>query len=304
MGGDVNNIEIENLEVNVGESDDISSRFMKTAEGFHVRNKMLNDKLEGLSSSVDEFIAALLRKLQKTRDEVVKFSQSMESLKQKVTNLEVEKQERDEAMETLENDVTTLLSICSDATRELQFDVKNHLLNLNSVPELEKLRNGFIDKEREVGWNDSAEHLKRLYNNKYVEAAENLLFSTSKAQSLSKLFESTTIIAASAIQDLQKRLKETAILSQKATEERDMLQNRVFELENNLNTLQDSYGEMEFKVEDFQAKEEKLEEKLKEKESEISSLYSSLLEKEQGIQSFSKLPGVICVGCHCKLLLY
>ncbi|KAL9420774.1 hypothetical protein AB3S75_038363 [Citrus x aurantiifolia] len=274
---DIDNIEMYDNEVTVLDADDITSCFRKTAEGFQMRTKILTDTFEHFSVSIDEFIAALLRKLQTTRDEVVRMTQCMDSLRGKVKNLEGCKQEHEEAMVMLQNDATVLLSACIDATRELQFEVKNNLLELNSVPELENLNRGFSQPESKVEGNDTTDHQKSLHGNRYHEAAENLLFSASKVQPLAKLFEMTSTVAASTIQDLQKKLQDTTTAYEKVKDERDLHQNKVSKLESDVDALEHSCKELRLKVEDLEAKEEKL----KENEAEISSLYDRLSRKEQ-----------------------
>ncbi|KAL9423770.1 hypothetical protein AB3S75_035790 [Citrus x aurantiifolia] len=274
---DIDNIEMYDNEVTVLDTDDITSCFRKTAEGFQMRTKILTDTFEHFSVSIDEFIAALLRKLQTTRDEVVRMTQCMDSLRGKVKNLEGCKQEHEEAMVMLQNDATVLLSACIDATRELQFEVKNNLLELNSVPELENLNRGFSQPESKVDGDDTTDHQKSLHGNRYHEAAENLLFSASKVQRLAKLFEMTSIIAASTIQDLQKKLQDTTTAYENVKDERDLHQNKVSKLESDVDALEHSCKELRLKVEDLEAKEEKL----KENEAEISLLYDRLSRKEQ-----------------------
>lgn len=278
LANDLDNIEIDNSEVTLADANNISSCFRKTAEGFQMRNKILTNKFEYFSTSVDGFIATLLRKMQTIRDEVVSMTESMESLEQKVKDLEVYKEEQEEAMVTLQNDVTVLLSVCSDATRELQFEVKNNLLELKSVPDLEKLNHAFSQEEREAGGYDRIEHQKSIHGNIYIETAEKLLVSVRKAQTVIKFFDMTSNVAASTIQDLQKKLQEATTNFEKAIDERDLHQNKVSELETDVVALEHSCRELRLKAEDYQAKQEKL----KEKEAEISLLYDRLSMKEQG----------------------
>ncbi|KAL5760021.1 hypothetical protein ACOSQ2_018859 [Xanthoceras sorbifolium] len=280
FANDLNNIEIENGEMHVADADNIHSCFRKTGEEFQIRNKLLGDKFEGFSSSLDEIIALLLRKLQRTKDEVIRMTLNMESLKQKVESMDTYKQEQEEASAMLENDVTVLLAACSDAARELQFEVKNDLLDLHTVPELEKLKNAYLQEEREVDGDGTAVHQRSSLSNKYTEAAEKLLFSLRKTQTMTKLFESTSAVAASKIQDLQQKLLETTTAFEKTIEERDLHQNKVSKLETDVDALQDSCKELRLKIEDYQAKEEKL----KEKDAEISSLHNSFSMKEQEVE--------------------
>ncbi|KAK3223539.1 hypothetical protein Dsin_010564 [Dipteronia sinensis] len=280
FANDPDNIEIENGEMNVEDADSIHSYFRKTAEEFQLRNKILGDKFEGFSSSLDEIIALMLRKLQRTKDEVIRMMQNMESLKQNVKTLETYQQEQEQASTMLENDVTVLLSACSDVARELQFEVKNDLLDLHSVPELEKLKNAHLQEEREVDGDGIAVHQKSFSSNKYAETAEKLLFSLRKNQTVAKLFESTSAVAASKIQDLQQKLLQTTTAFEKTIEERDLYQNKEYKLETDVDALQDSCKELRLQMEDYQAKEEKL----KEKDAEILLLHNSLLMKEQGVE--------------------
>ncbi|XP_022735633.1 MAR-binding filament-like protein 1-1 [Durio zibethinus] len=83
------NFEMENDEINAINAGDVSSCFRRVAEGFQLRNKILADRFEGFSTFLDESIAALLKKLQGTKDEVKSMVESMESLKQNVKILEM-----------------------------------------------------------------------------------------------------------------------------------------------------------------------------------------------------------------------
>ncbi|KAL5552700.1 hypothetical protein UlMin_040101 [Ulmus minor] len=307
-----------NGDVNVAEGD----HFRKTVEGFKLRDKFLVEKFGHFSSSIEEFIAALLRKLEETSDDASVVLEHIQSLKQKVDSLEMHKQEQDSTIAVLENDVYTLLSACTNATRELQVEVKNHLVEVNSLPELEQLRNSFSGIG-EIGGDRTEDG--ELDDSIYGKEAETLLLAARKVQALSKQFESTSDVAASIIVDLQNNLKEARTSSQKAIEEGNLKQNRVSKLEADLQALQNSCHEMRLAIEDYEAKEIKLKEseeanevklrereeayevklkereeanevelkdreeaneiRLKEREAELSSLYNSLLMKEKEAES-------------------
>ncbi|KAG6654866.1 myosin heavy chain, non-muscle [Carya illinoinensis] len=259
------------------DSDNISSHFRNAVEGFQWRNKILADKFEGFSSVVDEFVASLLRKLQAAENGVVVLFEHIESLRQKTKDLEMYKQEQATSISILENDVSTLLSVCTTVARELQFEVKNNLLDLSHVPELEKFNHGLSLEMIGSEGVATVEHLERLDGSKYVEAAEKLLLAARKVQAFIKQFESTSNMAASTIEELQTKLKESRKGFEKAIEERDLNQNRVAELETDVDVLQNSCSELRLNLEDYQTKEEKI----KEREAEVSSLYNSILIKEQ-----------------------
>ncbi|KAF3431132.1 hypothetical protein FNV43_RR25862 [Rhamnella rubrinervis] len=244
---DVFNLEKDNNEVQIADVDDVSS-FRKIVEALQLRDKTLAEKFEHCSSFIDKFIAALLRKLQAMRDEAFEHT---ETLKEKLNSLEIYKQEQKNTIAVLESDVATLLSACTDATRELQFDVKNNLLELSSLPELEKLKHSLSLGIGESGEGLPEEGQQSLDGSKYVKATDTLLLATRKVRALSKQFERTTNFAASTIVDLQNNLKEARNGYEKAIGERDLKQNRVSKLEADVDVLQKTCSELKLIVEDL-----------------------------------------------------
>ncbi|KAF5746512.1 hypothetical protein HS088_TW06G00683 [Tripterygium wilfordii] len=277
---DTVNLRTEDGEVNAADGDNISICFRKTVEGFQLRNKLLADNFESCSTFVDGFISALLSKLKETRDAVKIMSDYMESLNQKIKNMEIYEQESEKTLATLENDATILLAACSDAITELDFEVKNNLMELKSIPELEKLKYNSFVEEREGCRDDTAYHQQRVDSGKHVETAEKLLSVTRRVHTLTRVFESTSNVAAIAIEELQKELEENRVVYEKVIGEKDEIKNRVSELENDVEALQNTCRELKFKVDDYEA----LNVLLKEKEAELSSLHNSLQMKEQAIE--------------------
>lgn len=275
--GNIGNIEMISDKVNAADVNNISLYFKKTVEGFQSRNAVLMDNFEGFSASIGEFIEALLGKLRATVDAVTIISERMESMKQKINSVEMHKEEQEKTIAVLEKDCRVLLSACSNATSKLQFEVKNNLLELSSIPELERLSRNMNLEATELDSND-VEQPQIFEDNQYEKVAENLLLVTGKVQTLTELFESTSNVAAATIEDLQKKLTESRAAYDKAVEERDLIQSRVSELEIDVEALQNSCRELKLKAADYQA----IEQKLKEKEAELSNLHSDLLMKEQG----------------------
>ncbi|CAH2041074.1 unnamed protein product [Thlaspi arvense] len=269
---DLANIGMGNGDGRTEGNDSIESYFRQTMEAFRFRDKILADKLEGFSTSMDEFIVSILTKLQATRDVVIVQVQQMRSLKQEVGSLEMDRQEQENRIAVLENDVTVLLSACTGATQELENEVKNYLVELNFMPELEK--SGSFSEVREVGV-DADQH--RLDSSKYFKITDDLFLAAKKVTALAKKFGDVRNVLATEIKDLEIKLAETRTMLEYATEEKDLNQNRVLRLESNLEALQNSYQEMKFKLEDYQAKEGKLHDR----EAEISLLQNSLLTKER-----------------------
>lgn len=270
-------VELDNGEGHAEGGDSFESYFRKTVEGLHSKNKILADKFEGFSASMEEIIAFLLTKLQAIRNEVVAKLGQVRVLEQTVNNLETGRQAHENKRAMLEHGITVLQSACIDATQELQFMVERNVLELGVVPELEKLNNLSSDM-REAQGETVAENQLKLEGSKYVKTAEDLLQATRKVQALTKQFENAMNESAITIKNMDNKLKETGISLENAMEERDLNQNRVSKLETDLEVLQNSFQEMKFKLEDYQEKEANL----NAREAELLSLYNTSVTKEKG----------------------
>lgn len=292
--GKLPDFSVESESGKLGVEDDVanvSSSFKKITEGIWLKNKMFTDYFEGFSSSMDGFIADLLKKVEATREEVVFVCGHAESLKEMVKNLEMHEQEQENSKLMLEDDVSFLLSACVDTTKELQFEMTNHLLSLNCILELDNLKDAIpMESSETTGTGTSVgESEEKSASRKSVAAAEQLLLASRKVRSMVKQFENISKVAAARIQDMQHILEITENNTEKVREEKDLNQNMVVKLETDLQLLQSSCVELRRQLEASQGNEEKL----KEKEAEVSSLYNSLLVKEQG-KPFLLLFSTIC----------
>lgn len=268
---------------NAEDGDSLESYFSKTVEGFHLRNKILADNVEGYSAFMDEFIAALLTKLLATRDGLMLKGDQIISLKQKVDNLEMVRQAQESKIVILENDISILLSACTDATNKLEAEIENNPVEVSSVPEM-----------REVSGDAVAEHQTTLDNIKYLTTAKNLSLAARKVGHLIKQFGNIRNESADAIKEFENNLTETRISLENAIEERDLNQSRISKLESDVEALQKSYQEVRFQVEDYEAKEDKM----NDKEAEISSLRNALSTKEKG----NSICSIFLNICHYCLL--
>ncbi|XP_023542251.1 putative leucine-rich repeat-containing protein DDB_G0290503 isoform X2 [Cucurbita pepo subsp. pepo] len=242
--------EIESGKVVVeGDAGNISSSFRKIMEGIWLKNKRFTDHFEGFSSSMDGFMADLLKRVEATREEVVFVCGHVESLKEMVKNLEMYKQEQENTKVMLEDDVSLLLSACVEATKELQFEMTNHLLLLDSIPELDDLKDSIPMESSETNGASAAESPANSTRSKSAAAAEKLLAASRNVQSMVKQFESVIKGAAARIQDTQHILEIT----------------------------ENSCDDLKRQLEVCQANKEEL----KEREAEVSSLYSSLVKEQE-----------------------
>lgn len=255
----------------------LESHFSTTVEGFHFRNKVLVDSIEGYSAFMDEFTAALLTKLVATRDGIIHKFDQITSLKQKVNNLEMDRQAQENRIAILENESKILLSACTDATFELETEIEHNLVEVTSVPEV-----------REASGDAVAEHHRD--NSKYLVSAKNLSLVARKVGHLIKQLGTTRNASGEAIKELENKFTETRKSLENAIVERDLNQSMISKLESELEALQKSYQEMGFQIEDRQAKEDELHDR----EAEISSLRNALLIKERGKSIIS----VLLNTCH------
>lgn len=246
-------------------------------EGFHSRSKFLGDKFEDLSNNLDQYTATLLGKFQATRDDFMVLIEQLGSLKQEVKNIEMYKHAQEDTIATLENHVASLVSACTDATKELQFEIENKLVEPTSVPGLE-LDHSLIPEARKVDVYAAASGRQSPEDGKYVETIEKLLLATRKVHTLIKQFDDKSNLSVLAMEDMQNNLNETRKSLEKAIEERHISQNRVSELETDIEGLHNLCSELRLEVQDSKAKEAKL----KEREAQVSSLYNTLLEKGHG----------------------
>ncbi|KAI6692265.1 hypothetical protein NL676_019975 [Syzygium grande] len=262
----------------VGE--DISSLFRRTIEGFRFKNKILVDKFGGFSAFIDEILAALLKKLEERCDDMKAMSRDMISLKQDMKDMETYKLEHGNTVAMLEDDIATLLSACTDATTKLLLEVERNSLGQLSSAELETSGRSY-GEERESSIINAEWYQKKVDGSKHAKPIRDLLFSVQNVQALLKQFQSTSEVATSKIQNLENELKEAKAVSLEAIEDGDMKQNRVFELETEVETLQNSCGELRLKLKDCQADYDKL----KEREVELLEVHSNSLMKEQEAES-------------------
>ena len=259
-------VNLDNREIGGTDIDSIISSFGKIVKGFQLRNKHIANKFDEFSNYIDEFISPLHENLLETETNIMTIVEHMQIMKEKENTMEKLKEEKENIIATLENDIGVLLSACTDATSELQIEVDKSLGRSGSISELENLN---------LETDEQAEHQK---NSKYVEATQKLKSASRKAQTLIRQFECRSQQVAATIEDLQNKLKETTAAFEMVTDERDLNKNKVLKLESDIQSLQSTCGELRNNLEGLHA----LEEKLKEKEAEILSMHSTLSAKEQG----------------------
>ncbi|KAL2510310.1 hypothetical protein Fot_33957 [Forsythia ovata] len=103
------NMEVVNCEVDVADGESILLHIGKMVEGFHQKDKILADKFEYISAFMDESNATLLRKLYITKDRMISMLERIKSLKQKVKDVETNKQRLENTIVSLESSIQNKL---------------------------------------------------------------------------------------------------------------------------------------------------------------------------------------------------
>lgn len=261
--------ELENSQENTPDEDEISSSLRKITEGIKLRNKTLEKNFKVFSTSIDTLIAALMDNMTAARADVINVKGHNESLQEQVRSAEDILREKENTIAALETDLSSLMSVCSEAASELQLEVKNDLL------ELVQFQENYNGAETE-----SAEHL--LDVSEWSRRAKELSCAAEKACTTLKLFERTSNAAAVLIRDMEDRLKETSTALEKVVLERDVNQTKVSSSEAKVESTEALCKDLKLQLENLKAEEEKWHEK----EVELSTLYNKLQVQEQGIYIF------------------
>ncbi|KAL2903494.1 hypothetical protein RDABS01_002204 [Bienertia sinuspersici] len=219
------------------EGDNISLYAEKIVEGFHMRKRTLDQNIDGFSSFLSDFWG------------------------QKVSTIETNYQALENKVTPLEEDISLLLSACTEATQVLQAIVDSQTAESTSSCEHEV--------EDETNYSES----------KHMKATEMLLLATRKACGVCEQLENSRNELSSKVEELQSNLEELKIVADKTLVERDLYSTKVCDLETDIAALQNECTEVKTKLENCQD----IEVNLREKDVEITSLQSSLTMKEKAL---------------------
>lgn len=259
-------MEMLNAEVNAVDSEGIMFDIDKMVERFHLKGKMLADKFDNLSTLMDESIAALLRRLQITKDKIIGAMKYTDSLKDQVKDIKTDTKRQEDTIASLESDIRILLSACTDATQGLELNVHKNVSELRSIHELVNL-DGRMSMDLGAVEDDAAAALATDHVNK----AEKLILATRQNQDLSKLFQDAISKLTSMTEDMQNKLKESQLTCDEVLEERDLYKDKILKLETDLKAQQNLYHEMAIKLDDYKEKEDEL----RKREAELSTSLSN-----------------------------
>ncbi|CDY27592.1 BnaA09g28150D [Brassica napus] len=260
-------IELENNKGDVADDEDeISSSLRRIAEGVKLRNKNFEKNFGVFSTSIDTLTAALMENMTASRDDVMKVMSHNESLKEQVRIAEDIVREQENTISALQKDLSSLMSVCGEATSKLQSEVKNDLLE---VVQFQESHNG--------SGTELTEHPQENHGSECARSVKELSSATKKACTTLKLFETTSTAAAVVIRDMENRLKETSAALEKVVVERDLNQTKVSSSEAKVESTEALCQDLKLQLEIYKAEEEKWHEK----EVELSTLYDKLLVQEQ-----------------------
>ncbi|KAG9446324.1 hypothetical protein H6P81_012452 [Aristolochia fimbriata] len=264
----------ENSENNAGDiSASVSSYVPKVLEGFQAQNKLIFNKFECFSSYLDEHLEILSQALQETRNQVFHLLEVTEPLKLNMTNVEAKSQDQENKITVLQNKVDVLYAACGKAIQDLQ-TFCNKVSESNSSGGLNSVDLGTR------GGNNAPEE-----QSEYIEAAEKLSVVVKHIQDETEELMNARTVWVSTSEELQDELRHTKLAAEKTINDKELILEKMHNLEEDLDMLQKSYTDMKLKLEDYKAKEERL----REKEEELSVQYQTSVATNQEMEAlFSK----------------
>ncbi|GAA0149291.1 hypothetical protein LIER_08508 [Lithospermum erythrorhizon] len=265
--------ELSNGEENSTDADNIVFYIGKTVERLQLRDKVLAEKVERLSAFMDNLILSLSKKLRivKVMPELIK------PLKQKVDDLESDRQALEDNIFMLESSNGTLLPACTDATKQLKLEFEQCLSELKSNSHLLRLYDTWSIDLDTLDENSVGEDQLSLGSNNYVKAAKDILFAARQSRDLNRHFQNVVNKMIITIDHLQNELQESKTTGEKLLEERNLSENEVMKLKKDLEKSENACNEMRMSLEDYEQRENDL----MEREAEISSKSASSLKLEE-----------------------
>ncbi|XP_073315775.1 trans-Golgi network-localized SYP41-interacting protein 1-like isoform X2 [Primulina huaijiensis] len=277
------NMEMLNDVVNAVDSEIITFHIEQIVEKFHLKGKMLADKVENVSSCMDESIQLLLNSLQKTKDRIIAITKYVKSMKQQAKSVETDKEAQEDTIASLKSDIRNLSSACTDATQELELNAQRNISELRSILEFLKLDgrvSGYLGK---IDGHSSA-----ALSTDPTKTTERMLLAARQNQDITQQFLDVINKLISITEDMHNKLKETELIYGELSKERDLYLDKTCELGNDLKELKNSCHDMKHMLDDYQEKDDKL----TKREREISASLSKIQELEDSLLSASEIKSI------------
>lgn len=232
--------------------------------------RLVNGRFTGLSKYIDDHITFILQALQGAKDEFIHALHLSESLKLNIEKLEARNQAQEFEISSLKTEATSFLSACSDATKELHVKVFD-LLCFDS--ELEDVHSDLVIRspafESKVEREDASE---------FAQAADNFLLTCRRVITQSQNLVKINKDMSNSLETLKQKLNHAEMTAETTVDERNLIQERVLKLEEDMDALQNVCNEMKVKLNDYQSKEDLI----KRKEDELKRLEHSLTAQDRG----------------------
>lgn len=260
-------MEMLNDVVNAVDNEVITFHIEQIVEKLHQKGKMLADKVENVSSSMDESMQVLSNRLQKTKDRIIAMTKYIKYMKQQVKGVETDKQSHEDTIVSLKSDMRNLLSACTDATQELELNAQRNISELRSILEFAKLDGRVSIYLGKIDGDASA-----ALSTDPVKTTERMLLAARQNQDITQQFLDVINKLIRITEDMQNKLKETELSYGELSKERDLYRDKTCELDTDLKELKNSCHDMKHKLDDYQEREDKL----TQRETEISASFSKI----------------------------
>ncbi|XP_039015413.1 GRIP and coiled-coil domain-containing protein 2-like isoform X2 [Hibiscus syriacus] len=276
------NIEMEKVEANAINADDVSSCFRRITEVFQFRNKLLADRFEGFSSFLDESLAALLRKLQATEDEV----KSMTKNKQ-----EYDQKELDNLTSKYEKVVEKVQQLSSEKDQMIQLLVEGSGIVMGGQEGIEETSSNLpmlIDRcLKKIKEQTSASLEIPFVDPELFENFQSLLYVRDLKLMLFEEILEEDMLLRSTLNDLSNQFQVTSQELFALKEEKDVLQKDLEQSEEKSGLLREKLSMAVKKGKGLVQDRDKLKVLLEEKKSEIEKLRLELQQEESRVAEFT-----------------
>ncbi|KAI7995882.1 hypothetical protein LOK49_LG11G00890 [Camellia lanceoleosa] len=219
--------------------------------------KVGRNNLESAMKQLKEEADSQASKLADANSTIKSLEEALLKAENNISELVGEKKSAEEEISALNSKVNVCMEELAGTNRSLEswsLELSNHVNNLQLLLKDETLvsllRRSFETKfeslkDMDLLLEDIKDHFVKMESE------------TQQSYPVTE-FENVRNVLVTAIEDSENKCTETRRNLENAIEERDLKQNKISKLESDLQSLQNSYQEMRFKLEDYQAKEDKL----------------------------------------------
>ncbi|XP_031474307.1 trans-Golgi network-localized SYP41-interacting protein 1 isoform X2 [Nymphaea colorata] len=206
--------------------------------------KLLSDKFDSFSTSLDQQIGYLIQLLEKIKDKVVSLLDSKEYLRVKTNDLEAYKKETQSTVSVLQKNIDILLSACTEASHELRNIEEHDVLDIKSTVQLTSPDGGMFSLLAKPNNDEEPNQRECLSSDDCVKVAESLLLSVRDVRHKFQHLQDVDERRCKETEGMQNKILDVEQALESALQERNLSRNEISKLEEVLEALQDKSREV------------------------------------------------------------